>query len=66
MTETGTVLGHRLAALSPDRIQALVRSVANDAGTDAGPQRAPRNPQQRYPLSSAQERMWFLCQLSPE
>src|SRR5215831_17093454 len=53
----------RLAALPPDRIKALVRSVGTAAG---GPQKMPRNPQQRYPLSSAQERMWFLARLSPE
>lgn len=56
-------LERRLSSLSPERIQALVRKLGTAAG--AGPVRMPRNPEQRYPLSSAQERMWFLCQLSP-
>jgi amino acid adenylation domain-containing protein len=56
-------LEHRLSSLSPERIQALVRKLGKPAGT--GHARMPRNSEQRYPLSSAQERMWFLCQLSP-
>jgi hypothetical protein len=61
------LLGDRLASLSPDRIKALVRTLGQEPGSAAAaPQRMPRNAEQRYPLSSAQERMWFLCQLSPE
>jgi amino acid adenylation domain-containing protein len=57
-----TDLEARLAALAPDRIKALVQRVG---AASAGPRKMPRNPDQRYPLSSAQERMWFLAQLSP-
>lgn len=56
-------LSDRLAALPPHRLRELVRKLSKgDRGT---PHRMPRNPEGRYPLSSAQERMWFLAQLSP-
>ncbi len=56
-------LARRLAALSPDRIKTLVGSL--DKKTPSLP-RMPRTPNQCYALSSAQERLWFLSQLSPE
>lgn len=60
-------LGKRLSALSPDRIQALVKELhTRDPSSVERVPKMPRNPEQRYPLSSAQERMWFLSQLSPE
>jgi amino acid adenylation domain-containing protein len=60
-------LGQRLASLSPDRIQALVKKL-NESGGGTGPTvgHMPRNQQQHYPLSGAQERIWFLTQLSPD
>jgi amino acid adenylation domain-containing protein len=62
-----TQLEHRLAALSPDQIKALVSKLGKAEGAPAtGVRRMVRNPAQRYPLSSSQERMWFLCQLSPD
>jgi amino acid adenylation domain-containing protein len=61
-----TTLQHRLASLSPDQIKALVGRIGKQPGAQAEVRRAPRTPGQRYPLSSAQERMWFLCQLSPD
>ena len=55
-------LGHRLAKLSPQEIRALVKGLNR---APAAPQQMPRNSGQQYPLSAAQERIWFLCQLSP-
>ncbi|MDQ3070201.1 MAG: amino acid adenylation domain-containing protein [Acidobacteriota bacterium] len=56
----------RLASLTPDRIKLLVdRLQASPAGARTRAVRMPRNDEGRYPLSGAQERMWFLCQLSP-
>ncbi len=60
-------LGRRLASLPPDRIQALVKKLkAAPGGAALDVPRMPRNREQRYPLSSAQERLWFLTQLSPD
>jgi hypothetical protein len=60
-------LERRLAALSPERVQELVNRLAQQAGAAASrPSTMPRERGRRYPLSSAQERMWFLCQLAPE
>ncbi len=62
-----TELENRLAALSPDQIKALVQRVNKGAGpAQTGLQKVARQPGQRHPLSSAQERLWFLSQLSPE
>ena len=53
--------------MPPDRIQALVKKLkAAPGGAELDVPRMPRNPEQRYPLSSAQERLWFLTQLSPD
>jgi amino acid adenylation domain-containing protein len=60
-------LGDRLAALSPEQIKALVRRMKKDSGAAAsGLRRVARAPGQHHPLSSAQERLWFLSQLAPE
>jgi amino acid adenylation domain-containing protein len=58
-----TDIENRLANLSADRIKALVGKLKQGP---SGPAPMPRNPAQRYPLSSSQERMWFLEQLSPD
>jgi amino acid adenylation domain-containing protein len=60
-------LGDRLAALSPEQIKALVKRMKKDSGAaHDGLRRVARVAGQRHPLSSAQERLWFLAQLSPE
>lgn len=61
-------LERRLAALSSERVQELVNRLARNGNGGGGaprPARMERRPGGRYPLSSAQERMWFLCQLAP-
>ncbi|MFN9548262.1 MAG: non-ribosomal peptide synthetase [Cyanobacteriota bacterium] len=55
-------LGQRLARLSPKEIRALVNGLNRAPAALA---RMGRNPGQQYPLSAAQERIWFLTQLSP-
>lgn len=62
MNET---IGNRLAAMSPDKIKALVQKINNASGADKGLPKIERRPGQRYPLSSAQERLWFLSQFAP-
>lgn len=57
-------LSQRLSSLSPDRIKALVQKINKNSGSPVIG-KISRTAGQRYPLSSAQERMWFLCQLSP-
>jgi len=60
-------LGQRLASMSPDRIQALVKKLKKSkGGTSPTVGHMPRTAQQHYPLSGAQERLWFLTQLSPD
>jgi amino acid adenylation domain-containing protein len=60
-------LGERLAALSPEQIKALVSRVRKESGAGAsGLRRVARSDGERHPLSSAQERLWFLAQLSPD
>lgn len=62
-----TELSRRLAALSPDRLallqRRLVRPLAGDGAEEIPLQ--PRGERRDFPLSSAQERMWFNHQLSP-
>jgi amino acid adenylation domain-containing protein len=60
-------LERRIAALSPERVQELLNRLAKSGGAArAQTETMPREPGRRYPLSSAQERMWFLCQLAPQ
>ena len=65
MTPPDQLLEQRLAALSPEKRE-LVRRKLRSAATAAGPAasvipRAPRG--ESPPLSSAQQRLWFLSQL---
>lgn len=61
-----TTLENRLAAMSPDKIKALVQKMNKASGAENGLPKIARTPGKRYPLSSAQERLWFLSQLSPD
>lgn len=61
-----TELGQRLARLSGDQIKALVRRLEGPDARSRAPATMARNAGGEYPLSSAQERMWFLCRLNPE
>jgi len=55
-------LGGRLGRLTPAEIRSMVGALARPAAAAA---RMQRTPERRYPLSSAQERIWFLSRLSP-
>jgi len=58
-------LNERLAGLSPDQLKALLRKGKDDSAPRAGkPARMERNPDGFYPLSKAQQRMWFLHNLT--
>jgi amino acid adenylation domain-containing protein len=60
-------LKRRLTGLSADRIQALVSRLSTEGTAGPAPiERMQRRRGGRYPLSCAQERMWFLCQLAPD
>ncbi|MET3130772.1 amino acid adenylation domain-containing protein [Oxalobacteraceae bacterium GrIS 1.11] len=59
-------LRQRLAGLAPGQIQALMKKLEQNGRAPAAAGKAERNPAHRYPLSSGQERMWFLCQLAPD
>src|SRR5262245_44041656 len=63
MNET---LENRLAAMSPDKIKALVQKLNKASGASNGLSRVDRVPGQPHPLSSAQERLWFLSQFAPD
>ena len=68
---TTTDLSRRLAALSPGKLAALQkRLIQTTAGDRSSPAEEipvqPRGKQRDFPLSSAQERMWFNHQWSPE
>ncbi|MCX6250878.1 MAG: amino acid adenylation domain-containing protein [Bacteroidetes bacterium] len=58
-------LNERLSGLSPDQLKALLRKGRDDSAPRIGkPARMERNPDGIYPLSKAQERMWFLHHLT--
>jgi amino acid adenylation domain-containing protein len=58
-------LNERLSGLSPDQLKALLRKGRNDSAPRIGkPAKMERNPNGIYPLSKAQERMWFLHNLT--
>lgn len=58
-------LSDKLAGLSPDQIRALAARLRQRKQGDAGGiSRLPRE-QSHFPLSFSQQRLWFLCQLSP-
>ena len=63
-----TELSRRLAALSPERLALLQRRLVRPAVGDGAEEipMQPRGQRRDFPLSSAQERMWFNHQLSPE
>ena len=58
-------LSERLSGLSPDQLKALLRKGRDDSAPRIGkPPKMERNPEGIYPLSKAQERMWFLHNLT--
>ncbi|MEI7980727.1 MAG: condensation domain-containing protein, partial [Bacteroidota bacterium] len=58
-------LNERLAGLSPDQLKTLLRKGRNESAPRPGrPPKMERNPLAIYPLSKAQERMWFLHNLT--
>jgi len=58
-------LNERLSGLSPAQLKALLRKGNENTGArPAKPGHMPRNPGGVYPLSKAQERMWFLNMLA--
>ncbi len=58
-------LNERLSGLSPDQLKALLRKGRDDSAPPIGkPVKMERNPDGIYPLSKAQERMWFLHNLT--
>ena len=63
-----TELSRRLAALSPERLALLQRRLVRPAVGDGAEEipMQPRGQRRDFPLSSAQERMWFNHQLSPD
>ena len=60
-----TDLKSKLASLSPDKIRALMAKMGGKGGSP-GPVAVDLQIGKPYPLSSAQKRVWFLCQLAPE
>src|SRR5258708_6026676 len=61
-------LSRRLAALSPDKramLQRLIRSTATDVTSADEIPIQPRGSARDFPLSAAQERMWFNHQWNP-
>jgi hypothetical protein len=58
-------LNERLSGLSPDQLKSLLRKGRDDSAPRIGkPAKMERNPDGIYPLSKAQERMWFLHNLT--
>jgi amino acid adenylation domain-containing protein len=68
---TATALSERLAALSPQQRTVLARRLLRETSQDAASPNAeipayPRSEHREFPLSAAQERMWFNHQWSPD
>lgn len=58
-------MSERLAGLSPEQLRALLRKGRDDSSPKVGkPARMERNQEGIYPMSKAQERMWFLNTLT--
>ncbi len=58
-------LNDRLSGLRSDKLKALLRKGRDDDAPRLGkPPKMERNPDGLYPLSKAQERMWFLHKLT--
>jgi amino acid adenylation domain-containing protein len=65
MATDGKSLSERLSGLSPDQLRALLRKGRDQSSPGVGkPPKMERNSTGIYPLSKAQERMWFLHNLS--
>jgi amino acid adenylation domain-containing protein len=58
-------LSERLSGLTPDQLKALLRKGRDESSARPGkPPKMEKNPAGIYPLSKAQERMWFLDRLT--
>ncbi len=65
MSTDGKSLNERLSGLSSDQLRALLRKGRDTAAPRIGkPAKMERNAEGIYPLSKAQERMWFLHNLN--
>jgi amino acid adenylation domain-containing protein len=60
-------INNRMAALTPHQIRCLVEKLRKTAGTSEFDRFAgERSSGENFPLSSAQERLWFLYKLAPD
>ena len=65
MEKPAKSLSERLAGLNPEQLRALLRKGRDDSSPQVGkPTRMERNQEGIYPMSKAQERMWFLHTLT--
>ena len=64
MTSEINPLKERLKNLTPEQIRKLMSGKKRSSASSFA--KMPRNPEQQYPLSRAQERIWFLAKLYPD
>ncbi len=64
MTSATDPLKERLKKLTPEQIRRLMAGRKRSSAKAFS--RMPRNPEEKYPLSRAQERIWFLAKLYPD
>lgn len=60
-------LANRLSSMTPEEIRTLLKKNPKKSSDNAYENlKMKRNDREEYPLSSTQERTWFLCQLNPD